>query len=49
MAVSIWSGRHLAQTTVNLVDPASNHMLVPEIKPGMSQRKRFTARLQMAH
>ena len=47
--VSIWSGRHLAQITVNLVDPASSHMLVSKIKPCMSQHKRFTARLQMAH
>ena len=39
----------LAQITVNLVDPASSHMLVSKIKPCMSQHKRFTARLQMAH
>ena len=31
--VSIWSGHHLAQITVNLVDLASIHMLVSETKP----------------
>ena len=41
--------RYLAQITVNLVDPASSHMLVYKIKPGMPQRKRFPARLQTAH
>ena len=39
----------LQACTVNLVDPASSHTLVSKTKPGMSQRKRFTARLQTAH
>ena len=47
--VSIWSGHLLAQITVNQVDPACSHTLVSKTKPGVSQRKRFTARLQMAH
>ena len=33
---------------MNLVAPASSHTLVATTKPGMSQRKRFTARLQRA-
>ena len=33
-----------------LVDPASSHMLVSEIKPCMSKYKRsYTAKLRMAH
>ena len=31
--------------TVNLVDPASSHMLVSKIKPCMSKYKFFTAKL----
>jgi hypothetical protein len=34
---------------VNLVDPASSHMLVSQIKPCMSKCKYFTVKLRMAH
>lgn len=33
----------------NLVDPASSHMLVSQIKPCMSKCKYFTVKLRMAH
>ena len=34
---------------MNLDDPASRCTLISRNKPGLSQRKRLTARLQMAH
>ncbi len=34
---------------MNLVDPASSHMLVSKIKPCMSQYKLHTVKLRMAH
>ena len=35
---------------INLVDPASSHMLVSKIKPCMSKYKQFcTVKLRMAH
>ena len=43
--VSIWSGRHFAQITVNLVDSASSHMLVSTVisEQLMSTNKRAQA------
>ena len=48
LSLSLFASMHSEVITVNLVDPASSHTLVSKTKPGMSQRKRFTARLQVA-
>ena len=48
LSLSLFASMH-SEVSVNLVDPASSHTLVSKTKPGMSQRKRFTARLRMAH
>ena len=39
----------VSKNATNLVDPASSHMLVSQIKPCMSKCKYFTVKLRMAH
>ena len=41
--------QHQSVRLRNLVDPASSHMLVSQIKPCMSKCKYFTVKLRMAH
>ena len=52
----LWDGKRGASRlpfrrwhNINLVDPASSHMLVSKIKPCMSQYKYSTAKLLMAN